>query len=91
MKFYKIVSGKHIIGIALLIWAIFSAGYIIWDIWTDFKEKQLTQVYQQGRVDTIDEVIKQAQSCQPFPIFSRQTQIQLINVDCLNQQNQQPD
>ncbi|MEW5907864.1 MAG: hypothetical protein AB1643_01640 [Patescibacteria group bacterium] len=74
----KIIS--HLI---VLIWIIFSLIYIVYDVWSDFKSKQLNQAYQQGKIDTINTLIKEAEQCNPLPVFSDEKQIQLINVSCL--------
>jgi len=78
-----VITKKLILNIFLAIWIIFSIGYIFYDIWSDFKITKLNQAYQQGRVDTIDELIRQAQKCEVLPIFSGDTQVKLINIDCL--------
>ncbi len=77
------VSKIFILIIILVIWAIFSVGYIGYDVWSDFKLRELEQVYQQGRRDTVNALIQQAQKCEPFPVFSGEQRVNLINTDCL--------
>lgn len=73
-----------------ILWLVFSLVYILYDIWSDFKTKELNQAYQQayqqGKVDTINALIQQAKSCQQVPIYSGDTQIQIIDTSCLKAQ-----
>lgn len=77
------ISKKLILNIIIIVWIVFSVVYIFYDFWSDFKLKELNQAYQQGRVDTINELIEQAKKCEPIPIFSGEERIEVINVDCL--------
>ncbi len=77
---------KFVLRLIILIWLIFSAVYIGWDVWSDFMTQKIAQAYQAGKTDTIDALISQAEAgCQPFSVFSGDKQIQLINVSCLQQ------
>ena len=77
------ITKKLILNIILLIWIIFSVIYILYDIWSDFKLKALNQAYQQGRADTINALIQQAEKCDSIPIFSGEKKIEVINVNCV--------
>lgn len=80
-------KGALILLIVLLAWAVFSLVYIGYDTWTDFKAGQMNQAYQQGRVDTVNNLISRAQKdCQPFSVNSQNNKINLIDVSCLQQQ-----
>jgi hypothetical protein len=76
------LSKKNIMHLVAALWIVFSLVYIFYDIWSDFKLKELNQAYQQGRVETINALITEAEKCQPFPVFSGEKQIQLIKTDC---------
>jgi len=52
------------------------------NVWSDFKNVQLTQAYNQGRTDTINLLIQEAEKCQPFSVFSGEKEIQLIKTGC---------
>lgn len=80
------ISSKTALKLAIILWLVFSIGYMCWDIWSDFKIKSINQAYQTGRTDTVSQLITQAENkeCQPFSVFSDQKQIQLINTACLN-------
>jgi len=72
-----------IIGYFLIaLWIIFSVVYIINDIWQDFKTQQLKKAYEQGKIDTINLLIKEAEKCQPVPIFSGEKEIRVIKIGC---------
>jgi len=77
------ITKKLILNIVLLIWIIFSVIYILYDVWSDFKLKALNQAYQQGRADTINALIQQAEKCDPIPVLSGEKKIEVINVNCL--------
>ena len=77
------LNKQKILKIIFILWFIFSIGYILNDLWSDFKRQKMNQAYQQGRVDTINELIRQAQTCQAFPVFSGDKSVNLINIDCL--------
>jgi len=77
------ISKKFILNIVLVIWIVFSVGYILYDIWSDFRFKALNEAYQQGRIDTINSLVQQAEKCEAIPIFSGEKSVKVINVDCL--------
>lgn len=82
------ISKKMIFHIIVVIWIIFSLAYIFWDIWSDFKENQLASAYQQGRVDTVNALISQAQGCATVPVSNATTTIKVVNIDCLQTQSE---
>ena len=77
------ITKKLILYIIVIVWIVFSVVYIFYDVWGDFKLRKLSQAYQQGSTDTITTLIQQAKSCNPIPIFSGETRIEVINVDCV--------
>ncbi|MFW6220194.1 MAG: hypothetical protein ACOC3X_00825 [Nanoarchaeota archaeon] len=87
------LSKKTIIYFIVIIWVIFSVFYIMFDIWTDFKEKENILAYEQGKIDTLNAVIKEAKTCNEITISNEQDQISIISVDCLefNEPNEQLD
>jgi len=74
-------------------WIIFSLIYIPWDFWKHFKNEQLSQAYNLGRTDTINQAVKQAENdkCEPFSIYSNDKQVQVINTNCLKQAGNKPE
>ncbi len=77
------INKKTAIHIIAFVWIIFSIIYTVYDIWGDFKLKELNQAYQQGRTDTINTLIEQASQCNAIPVSSGTTTISVVNVDCL--------
>jgi hypothetical protein len=83
-----IISKKQIVHIIAIVWVIFSVAYICYDIWSDFRANQLSLAYQQGRVDTVNALISQAQACNAIPVSSATTTIEVVNVKCLQTQSE---
>lgn len=81
------ISKKTIIIVPVSIWIIFSAIYIVRDLWNHFQSEQVTRAYQQGKIDTINAAIVQSKNekCEPFSIYNDKEEIQLINIKCLQQ------
>ncbi len=77
--------------IILIVWSVISLVYIIFITWTDFKTKEMAQAYQTGESDTVSQIIKQAQSedCQSFTVYNSSGKVQLVNAQCLPQQQNQ--
>ena len=82
---------KIIVSILIGLWFIFSVGYIGWDLWDDFRVRQLTLAIEQSRVNTINQIIQQTvQGCEPLRLFSEETEVNLINTTCLEQGQKVP-
>jgi hypothetical protein len=63
---------------------VLSAAYILLTQFQSYQAQVVQEAYLSGRVTTIEELIGEAEaSCQPFPIYSGDKQIELINVACL--------
>lgn len=76
------LTNKTILYFLVFLWIVFSVGYILWDVWSDFKNIQILNAYQQGKADTINALITEAEKCQSFSIFSAEKEIQLIKIGC---------
>lgn len=75
--------------IILIVWLVFSILYVGWNEWNRFKTYVMERTYIAGRVDTINQLITEAQKCKVFPVTSGDQQVNLVNVSC-GQQQQQP-
>lgn len=73
---------KTILYFLVFLWIVFSVVYIVNDIWINFKNVQMGQAYEQGRADTINVLIQEAEKCQSFSVFSGEKEIQLIKIGC---------
>jgi hypothetical protein len=81
------LTQKTIIIFLIGIWIIFSFVYIVSDFWKHFKNEQLAQAYQQGKTDTVNQAIDQAENkkCEPFSVYNKdkQKEVWLVNVECV--------
>jgi hypothetical protein len=71
--------------IVITLWLIFSAGYIVYDLWKD----GLNATYNLGRASAFTEVVSASQSCQPFSVGAANANTELISIPCLEQAQQQ--
>jgi len=74
---------KTILYLFVFLWIVFSVVYIINDVWSNYKYGQLVQAYEQGRQDTVNALIQEADKCQAIPVFSGEKEILLMNLACL--------
>ncbi len=87
MKFSKLPT-ESLGQIILAAWIIFSVvffGNSIWQAYTFNQvevQQAVTAAYQQAQVDTVNQLLKQAETCEAFPIFTGETQIELKKVGC---------
>ena len=82
---------KNIAILLLTAWILFSAGYIVNDLWQDFKTKRTSAAYEQGKTEIIQGLIQEAAKCQPFNIFNKEQKVDLIAVQCLQQNREGTD
>ena len=73
---------KTILCLILFLWVVFSVVYIINDIWSNYRDVQLVAAYNQGKTDTINTLIQEAEKCQSFSVFSGEKEIQLMKFGC---------
>lgn len=78
----KMTQGVSTLHIVLCVWLVFSAIYIVHDLW----KNGLSATYQSGYQRAFADVIGQSQQCQPFNVFVGDAKVDLINVACLQQQ-----
>ena len=72
--------------IVLIIWAIFTVGYIINDQVGNFKDNYLKRAYLGGQQDAVNKLITQAETCKTFNVYSGDKKVNLVSVDCLKKQ-----
>ena len=83
----RLALTKQIIAILILtLWALFSAAYIINDLWQDFKLTQLSAAYNQAKAETVQQLIQESSKCQPFNIYNQEQKVDLIAVHCLSEE-----
>ncbi len=73
---------KTILYVLVFLWMVFSVVYIANDVWSRYKKVQLVQAYEQGRTDIINQLIREAEKCEPIPVFSEGKEINLLKIGC---------
>ena len=81
------LSKQFFLKLLLVLWMVFSMGYIGWSIWSNIRYTLISQAYQQGITDAVNQLIQTAENndCKPIPVFNKEAkkEIQLINSKCL--------
>ena len=80
--------------IILAVLLLLAVGYIVMDKWAEAKvEKEQTllqagfeQGFTQGYEQAVMQLIQEAVKCQPVPITYMNASLQMIAIDCLQQQ-----
>ena len=79
-------KGKLFWTVILALWIIFSVGYVCYTEWQKFKIGVMTNSYQTGRIEIVNQILTEAEKCQPFPIYSGDKKAELVSVECLQKQ-----
>ena len=81
------LSKKNLSKFFVVLWMVFSIGYIGWSIWNTVRSSLVNQAYQQGVSDAVNQLIGEAENnnCQPIKIFNKEQKkdVSLINMICL--------
>lgn len=81
------LSKRNILRLFLVLWVIFSAVYIGWNIWSDFRFKMLSQAYQKGVTDAVNQLILEAEKegCRPVFVYNQADgkQVELVSAACI--------
>jgi hypothetical protein len=74
--------------IALGVYIVISLGYMAVTQWNNFKTNYIEKSYTQGQRDTIAQLLTQAndEECKSFAVYLDTTQVELINVNCVQNQ-----
>lgn len=76
-----------VIIIVLAALVVAAGSYIVYDKYTASQDKVKVAIYQAGYQQAILEVMKNAAACQaPVPLYAGNETINLLAVECLNQQ-----
>ena len=80
------IKPKYIIHAILVLWFIFSVGYIACDQWNSFKDGALQGAYYAGRTDCVNDIIAEAKNpaCNSISISNDTEKVDVINVQCLS-------
>ncbi len=70
--------------IVLVVWAIFAALYIAYDVYLGIRFGLMAQSYQSGQSDTVAKLITEVtKECKPVPVNLGENKVDIINVACL--------
>ena len=76
---------KNVLHFLGVVWILVSVGYIVVDQWQDFKVRELSVAYQNGRADAIRTIMTEVDKCKPLPLFSDEKEISVVSIECLQQ------
>lgn len=86
------IDKKDVIKTVVIIWFVAATGYVIYDQYIGYKVRGMQAAYQQGIADTTKQIFdkSQADQCkQPMELTLGDSKLQLIDVNCLKQQQPQ--
>jgi hypothetical protein len=85
----KIILNQKLLIIALVTLVILLAGYIGADVYSGYMigtmNSAYTVGYQDGMTAAIQQIMTEASSCEPVPIYLGNNSMNLIPVECLQQ------
>jgi hypothetical protein len=80
------ITKKTILYSLISLWVFFSIVYIANDIWLNYRNVQMVRAYEQGkeqgRAETITSLLREAEKCEPVPIFIGEKETRLIEIGC---------
>lgn len=77
------LNRKYIVRAVMLLWVLFSLGYIMRDQWLRFRTVQLQSAYKQGFADSVQKLITESGKCEPISVYNADEKVSLINIECL--------
>ena len=81
----NLMSKRFIIHTVLIVWVVFSLGYIAVDQYNDFKLGVLNNAYMSGRTESVNELISliKNESCEPINVSNGSEGVRVIDIQCL--------
>jgi hypothetical protein len=78
---------REILKTILIVWLFAATSYVVYNEWNSYKTKGIDQAYQQGRIETITQLIDQTtkNGCQPVDVNLQDKKIQVVDATCLSQ------
>lgn len=73
---------KWILILIIVLWTIFSTGYIIYDQIQKYMNRQFQFIYQKGILDAVKIIINQATNCQKVLLQDGNKKLELIDASC---------
>ncbi|MCF7836692.1 hypothetical protein K9N08_03630 [Candidatus Gracilibacteria bacterium] len=81
MKLSKLPT-ENLGQIILAVWIIFSVVFVANNVWQNFQVNQVNQAASAGYQQAVVDLVKQASTCEAFPINLGESSIQLQQLDC---------
>lgn len=86
------LSQKNLV-IFLLVLLVLALAYIVFDKYTDYREQQQFEVYQEGLQvgyeQAVLQMMQQLSTCQTVPLHAGNSTLNAVAVECLQQAQQQ--
>ncbi len=83
MAIKNIITKKNILVFGIVVWVIFSIGYIAYDQWQEFKTQYAKTAYQKGVSDSIRTLIIATEKCVKVPLYDSDKKVEVVSVACL--------
>ncbi len=77
---------KIILLTILVVWVLFSTGYIVYLKLNSIYKEKLNQAYNSGIGYSIQTLITELKKCKPVTVYNQEEQVDVISVDCLEKQ-----
>lgn len=86
------INKQDIFKTVVIIWFIAATGYFIYDQYVDYRVYAVQASYQSGYTDAVNQLFSEAEKnqCQPFEVRNGDKKISLVNGECLQQGQSQP-
>jgi hypothetical protein len=79
----KYMTLKNGVGAVLVLWLVFSIGYIVRDQFLRYHLTRVNQAFQAGVSDSVNKLIAQSEECEPISVFADEKEVNLIAIECL--------
>jgi len=77
--------------IILIVWIIFASLYVVYNEYGRVKVMVAERAYQAGLSNAVNQLIDASENCQPIPVSTDERSVNLISLDCLNNQKSETD
>lgn len=85
-RFIKnIFTIKKFLFTIIIVWIIFSIGYVGYDQWWKFRAWQFQAGYQAAITDSVKAIMDQSDKCLPTTVTNGDKKVEIIATSCLQQ------
>jgi len=78
-----------VLKVIFIIWVVFASLYVVYSEYSRINIMVAQRSYNTGLRDAVNQLIQQAQTCQPIPVTSGEQRVDLIALSCLNQSDEE--